>query len=1173
MSYQSIPDSTPRAIHRLPTPPSSGSSSDSPNKTVSGAKSSSPHNAISAAQTSPNPRKKKSPRTSDAPTSTARLGSPLLPKDHLGGVLTPSARSGVASPKKVPTVNKSIPLGTPAMNVGRRLAIPATAPAGNRKPRASTARKSPSQTTSTKAAQLKRRYSTPARGRRKSATPSSVQVLSGRKLGFLEREVAVEPGDDPLLLKGPEEDEVCRWPRMSRERMKLAGISKPQPEAWSSTVRQDVPEAASPPRVLSRSPEAQVREPCHQPPLPPHSPPHSPENWDGGEAFSMDFDGGDFDVTLDAPDAWASDSDDDDVEDNTAGAAQMMEESRIGDDTFLHVLQKRGSGSMSTSTSTPILGSRFQLGERIRSRSPLVMPSSQDPSPTKSLHVEAESHEFEVEPLDASPPPSPFLTATELANVPKDEVVPYESEEQMAPPPDLPQTLMEDEKALEERQGSQSPLPPSETILESASYPSPPDHHDDEPVDLGDLFTSDSNIIPDQELINILQKKHLDTSADSLESVENSIIEVVNNESEEDDCAQIASAPVTPVLDFKKRVSAIPTPNFTFRFEVARKEATTTYEEPPISPAEEGDDEKEEEMSRMSSEGSIDDSASLEGGDDAVQDKYTAVDGLEVVTGQVTEMVDIITVDLVTEEHESQRPQERDHSAREDLASPMAPVSLVQSESDGVVDPQAGTSEDDVSDASSEHSDEVVADLSADVTMEADPASWESSSETSGHEQNLSVADQSYTMSGDERDVLSCDSTAAVPASPVVGFASPDQLENSTIALVHDSVTEEDLSTSGQTPSDGVPTPETDAPDTDREYEDQPQDSAVATYGTASFSFEEVQINEAQESVPVPIPAKKIVLKIIPRGVVKIEPTAEPVEQPDEISAEQETQETEPESNPQDTPTNLEMPTAATGQPTEVQQAIEMAESDLQQPDNLSVTSPASPPALRPATRSTPESPPPVFRFARVNAPKGSANSSMELFLSSRVKQPSRLSQFITASPNSSPEKGPIAPSSSKTHLSPAPLASTSRAPVASSSSGEISNPEFTANEALITVPSGQSTVCQLSSSSLELHNTVNVSSTSSVVEGSTARLRRTPSVASHRSLADEIASSAGGDESRWDGSFSSIVEVSSLNPRAAARAAAILKMVSLYLRFCAGIADRIASRRIIRTSNMVKSQ
>jgi hypothetical protein len=54
------------------------------------------------------------------------------------------------------------------------------------------------------------------------------------------------------------------------------------------------------------------------------------------------------------------------------------------------------------------------------------------------------------------------------------------------------------------------------------------------------------------------------------------------------------------------------------------------------------------------------------------------------------------------------------------------------------------------------------------------------------------------------------------------------------------------------------------------------------------------------------------------------------------------------------------------------------------------------------------------------------------------------------------------------------------------------------------------------------------------------------PKLSSRRSLGEELASaSADDDDQAGDESFRSVVEVSSLDPRAAARAAAILKMVS----------------------------
>ncbi|WRT64581.1 uncharacterized protein IL334_001513 [Kwoniella shivajii] len=196
---------------------------------------------------SPNPRRKKSPRLSQPGQTPTKQRSPFAQqqkeRDRVEVVIPIRARSNTPgkivsnTPATVKAKTKPrVSSRTPSVKVSqssrrtsggsRRTSegstklttppnsrvskkVPSTAPAGRRKstPPSTTSRKSPNLSSS----QSNRRASVPAntktpkgRGRPRNSvaqTPRDV-ALTGRKLGMLPRPILGSPGDDPLLLKG-----------------------------------------------------------------------------------------------------------------------------------------------------------------------------------------------------------------------------------------------------------------------------------------------------------------------------------------------------------------------------------------------------------------------------------------------------------------------------------------------------------------------------------------------------------------------------------------------------------------------------------------------------------------------------------------------------------------------------------------------------------------------------------------------------------------------------------------------------------------------------------------------------------------------------------------------------------------------------------------------------------
>jgi hypothetical protein len=175
---------------------------------------------------SPNPRRKKSPRVDEAGPSQLRspfeiattTTSPRHPRDRVEIVIGQPSRKSV-SPSSTPKASKprksraaaktpaSHPLSqSTSSQPSRAKRAPATAPQPNRRKSTPAGRKpSPPRTTAKpKFAKTPKRLSLPARGRaRKSVTPAELKAM----IGLLPEPVEQSsPSDDPLLLVSDDED-------------------------------------------------------------------------------------------------------------------------------------------------------------------------------------------------------------------------------------------------------------------------------------------------------------------------------------------------------------------------------------------------------------------------------------------------------------------------------------------------------------------------------------------------------------------------------------------------------------------------------------------------------------------------------------------------------------------------------------------------------------------------------------------------------------------------------------------------------------------------------------------------------------------------------------------------------------------------------------------------------
>ncbi|KAK8847590.1 hypothetical protein IAR55_005449 [Kwoniella newhampshirensis] len=319
---------------------------------------------------SPNPRRKKSPRLDELSgqarsPAPVRLRSPFEVRDRVEVVIPVRVR-GLGTPKAAPTAitvkakskgrastsrtpsatlseststkgstrrssagsnrrssggsQRSVTKATPAQT--RIRAIPATAPVKSRRRSTATPsvpNRSLSQTPRTVQARSRRASTsatskTPRGQNSKSVTPM-FQALSGRKLGFLPRPIHGSPGDDPLLLKGLDDvrpgHEVRDGSGLGLDLNRESGLAHSSPSQTSAL-------STGPTQTLSVSSFASRS----SPPLPNIS--RSEDNLtllrlaDNSVGF------------YDTGPAWSDDGSDDEG---------------VGEDTFVHVMQKRNVNS------------------------------------------------------------------------------------------------------------------------------------------------------------------------------------------------------------------------------------------------------------------------------------------------------------------------------------------------------------------------------------------------------------------------------------------------------------------------------------------------------------------------------------------------------------------------------------------------------------------------------------------------------------------------------------------------------------------------------------------------------------------------------------------------------------------------------------------------------------
>ncbi|WWD21680.1 hypothetical protein CI109_106166 [Kwoniella shandongensis] len=324
---------------------------------------------------SPNPRRKKSPRLDElsgegGTLAPLRLRSPFETRDRVEVVIpvrvkglgTPKAAAtpstvkgkgqGRASTSRTPSAtlsqstssnssNRRSSAGsrrssggsqrntvkaTPAQT--RTRAVPSTAPAKSRRRSTITpSALSRSQTQTPKPASARsRRASTTATARtprsqpRKSVTPL-LQALSGRKIGFLPKPIHGSPGDDPLLLRGLDDVQPGEEVRDGMGLGLDVDQEVTQPVASSSRIRTS---SVGPSQTVSSRPMIDSQP---SPTMPTFS-----RNDDDltllpiGDASEGFYDTGP---------AWSDDGSDDEG---------------VGEDTFVHVIQRRNMSSMIAST-------------------------------------------------------------------------------------------------------------------------------------------------------------------------------------------------------------------------------------------------------------------------------------------------------------------------------------------------------------------------------------------------------------------------------------------------------------------------------------------------------------------------------------------------------------------------------------------------------------------------------------------------------------------------------------------------------------------------------------------------------------------------------------------------------------------------------------------------------
>jgi hypothetical protein len=310
---------------------------------------------------SPNPRRKKSPRVDEAGPSRLRspfdlvsafaTASPRHPKDRVEIVMGRSART--STPSFTPTVNKgprkarisaktpstSHPLSQSTSVKSRN--VPATAPQGNRRKSMPVASRGQStgQTTNSKVKYAKTpRLSVPTRGHsRKSVTPAELKAM----VGLLPEPVEQgSPSDDPLLLV----------PEIDQYRRKTPAVRPSSHSGKSTGSRSAVRIIDFDAAIAQGSARSSAREVVKDYEVPLQD--FEPDHYDAGPDWGYDSGG---------------ESDNEDV----------------GNDTFLHV-----AGARSNSTSDRLMARPAEDLEPIREASPALSRSN-----SPFLGVSAAAHD------------------------------------------------------------------------------------------------------------------------------------------------------------------------------------------------------------------------------------------------------------------------------------------------------------------------------------------------------------------------------------------------------------------------------------------------------------------------------------------------------------------------------------------------------------------------------------------------------------------------------------------------------------------------------------------------------------------------------------------------------------------------------------------------------------
>ena len=386
-----LTSNTVRRTYRLPTPPSSQSNDVYPMLPQSSRTRPRPaptpprpsNQQLQSSQTpepSPNPRKKKSPRTQEVVQSPSRPTT----RSPQPAVLSGLSRLTAFATQPLPS--------TPSVSEAHGRAIPSTAPPANRRARRSTALTKRS--TPATVSKAKERQSLPAitKRNRKSMTPAEIERLTGRPIGVLEKPVEAEPGDDPLLLKGVDDDAWLARRRLSRsqslassqlslrdrrdssaplsQRSALAGPSRLREVisfnevnnrsivdlGYDSVSRSPTPANSRAPTRSSRTNSVMSQRESFAEENMPQLMQHAVvEN-------NADSDHNNFDLDFDVAPGWESDDSteigEDEAQDKFVEGLSGKRNS-VADDTFVHVIRReqttKGSHSMRTPSRTPTL--------------------------------------------------------------------------------------------------------------------------------------------------------------------------------------------------------------------------------------------------------------------------------------------------------------------------------------------------------------------------------------------------------------------------------------------------------------------------------------------------------------------------------------------------------------------------------------------------------------------------------------------------------------------------------------------------------------------------------------------------------------------------------------------------------------------------------------------------